>query len=210
MSGKKTLYLTDSCRLHVECHSKSRCSAKSHSSSCLSSQFENHYFEGGGGDGPLWFTKDDEFPRLINTPPSSTKDPDVSEVVIKKKKKKRKKKKVFAIDVVPGANRGTTSSSRKSHKCRRGGVCKRQRLHSEDSSNKRSSGLGREFEHSKRARLAIVVIALSLIMLSFLLVGLTLRMAPIIDELGKFIFKCKIKLIFITNSKIYIVSTDLY
>lgn len=184
MSEKRRLNLTDTCQLHVQCHSKSRCSAKSHSSSCLSSQYENHYFEGGGGTGPLWFTKDEEFPRLINTPPSSSKDPDATEIIPKKKKKKRKKK-VFNIEVVQGATRVATSGSKKSHRCKRGGVCKRQRLHSEDSSNRRSSGVGREGEHSKRARLAVVVVALSLIMLSFLLVGLTLRMAPIIDELGK-------------------------
>nr|XP_015915170.1 uncharacterized protein LOC107445321 isoform X2 [Parasteatoda tepidariorum] len=174
MTEKQKEYLTDSCHLHLPCPSKSRCSVKSHSSSCISSQYENQYFEG-GGKGPLWFTKNDEFPRLLTTPPSSSKEPDPSDSMIKKKKKKRKKK-VFAIDM-------SGNGSRKVHKCRRGSGCKRQRLHSEDSSNRRSSGVGRDFEHSKRARLAIVVVALSLIMLSFFLVGLTLRMAPIIDEL---------------------------
>lgn len=74
--------------------------------------------------------------------------------------------------------------SKRTHKCRRVGGCKRQRLHSEDSSNKRGSN---DFEQSRRARLAVAVVALSLIMLSFFLVGLTLRMAPIIDELGEFL-----------------------
>ena len=186
MSDRRQSYLTDSCQLNIQCQCKSRCSAKSHSSSCLSSQYENHYFEGGGGAGPLWYTKDEEFPRLLSTPPSSAKDPEVPEIITKKKKKKKRKKKVFAIEgVVTGATRGTKSGSRKSHHCKRGGVCKRQRLHSEDSSNKRSSGLGREGEQSNRARLAVVIVAISLIMLSFFLVGLTLRMAPVIDELGE-------------------------
>ncbi|GFX21918.1 uncharacterized protein TNCV_2311951 [Trichonephila clavipes] len=182
MSDKQTSYLTDTCHLHIPCQCKSRCSAKSHSSSCLSSQYENQYFEG-GDKGPLWFTRDDEFPRLLTTPPSSSREPETSETVPKKKRKR--KKKPFTIDVVSGTTRTRSGSGRK-HKCRRVGGCKRQRLHSEDSSNKRSSGMGRDFEHSKRARLAIVVVALSLILLSFFLVGLTLRMAPIIDELGEF------------------------
>ncbi|KAF8776789.1 uncharacterized protein LOC129975191 isoform X2 [Argiope bruennichi] len=180
MSNKQANYLIDTCHLHIPCQCKSRCSAKSHSSSCLSSQYENQYYEG-GDKGPLWFTREEEFPRLLTTPPSS-REPDTSEVAPKKKKKKRKKKS-FAIDVVTGASRVRSSSDRKTHRCHRGGGCKRQRLHSEDSSNKRSSGMGRDFEHSRRARLAVVVVAFSLILLSFLLVGLTLRMAPIIDEL---------------------------
>ncbi|GIY90927.1 uncharacterized protein CDAR_491331 [Caerostris darwini] len=179
MSNKQTGYLTDTCHLPIPCQCKSRCSAKSHSSSCLSSQYENQYFEG-GDKGPLWFTRDDEFPRLLATPPSSSREPDASGAVPKKKKKRRKKS--YAIDVVTGAGRTRRNSGKK--KCRRAGGCKRQRLHSEDSSNKRSSGLGRDFEHSKRARVAIAVVALSLILLSFFLVGLTLRMAPIIDELA--------------------------
>lgn len=132
----------------------------------------------------MWFTREEEFPRLLTTPPSS-REPDTSEVMPKKKKKKKRKKKSFAIDVVTGAS-SRVRGEKKTHRCHRGGGCKRQRLHSEDSSNKRSSGMGgRDFEHSRRARLAVVVVAFSLILLSFLLVGLTLRMAPIIDELGE-------------------------
>lgn len=174
-NNKQSCYITDTCHLHIPCPSQSRCSAKSHSSSCLSSQCENQYYEGGGGNtrGPLWFTitKDEEFPRLITSPP---KDKDQAK---KSKKTKKKKKLRTHFD----------DSVKRTHKCRRVGGCKRQRLHSEDSSNKRNSGIvARDMEQSKRARLAVAVVALSLIMLSFFLVGLTLRMAPIIDELGEF------------------------
>ncbi|GBM68918.1 hypothetical protein AVEN_77296-1 [Araneus ventricosus] len=141
--------MTVTCHLHIPCQCKPRCSAKSHSSSCLSSQYENQYFEG-GGKGPLWFTREEEFPRLLTTPPSS-REPDTSEVAPKKKKRKEKS---FAIDVVTDTSRVKSGSNRKNHRCpHRGSSCKQQRLHSEDSSNKRSSRLGRDFEHSKRARL---------------------------------------------------------
>ncbi|GIY96388.1 uncharacterized protein CEXT_208501 [Caerostris extrusa] len=86
MSNKQTGYLTDTCHLPIPCQCKSRCSAKSHSSSCLSSQYENQYFEG-GDKGPLWFTRDDEFPRLLATPPSSSREPDASERFPKRKRR---------------------------------------------------------------------------------------------------------------------------
>lgn len=44
-------------------------------------------------------------------------------------------------------------------------------------------------ELSSRARWTIVITACILFAMSLLLVGVTLRMAPIIDEMGKFFFK---------------------